>query len=211
MVRRPVEALLASRTIEPDPRPRAAAGAHRAMPCPTIRALSIEPSGKTIAATLEAFCVDPATQWPLLVTTADHALLDTGDDRRFSARRRRAPTSPSAWSSDARCCKRLPQTQRTWLSFRGGAYTRRQSVRCSAAPKVRPGGRAVAVGRAGPQEGLADARCAWARRLCSARCFACARSTRRCDRIGRKLGLSIRAVELADPARRGRCRQARRS
>ena len=31
----------------------------------------------TIAETMLELCDDPQTQWPLLVTTADHALLDT--------------------------------------------------------------------------------------------------------------------------------------
>ena len=39
--------------------------------------LSVERSGETIAATIEAIVADEATRWPLLVTTADHALLTT--------------------------------------------------------------------------------------------------------------------------------------
>jgi GTP:adenosylcobinamide-phosphate guanylyltransferase len=75
MIRRPLRALLASARID-----RVVVVAQEpaslASVLPIDQRLSAEPSGATIAATLNAIIRDPATKWPLLVTTADHALLD---------------------------------------------------------------------------------------------------------------------------------------
>ncbi|MDQ3080178.1 MAG: nucleotidyltransferase family protein, partial [Pseudomonadota bacterium] len=75
MVARPVGALLAAsvisavRVLAQQPERIAAA-------LPDDPRLSIAVSGRTIASTLEAILADPQTSFPLLVTTADHALLD---------------------------------------------------------------------------------------------------------------------------------------
>ena len=55
--------------------------------------LSVESSGVTIAATLDAILADPATRYPLLVTTADHALLDPPMIADFCAR----PSGAWSW------------------------------------------------------------------------------------------------------------------
>ena len=137
MVRRPVRALLASKQVGEVIVLTPGAGADCRGPCrrprARIRALAAARSPRPSL----ALCDDPAVEWPLLVTTADHALLDAGDGRRILPPRRGAPTSRSALSSAERCCARFPDTQRTWLRFRGGAYTRRQSVRAAARPRSR--------------------------------------------------------------------------
>jgi len=75
MVARPVTALLAApeiaqvRVLTQHPDRIAAA-------LPADPRLSLEQSGVTIAATLAALFADPSTRYPLLVTTADHALLN---------------------------------------------------------------------------------------------------------------------------------------
>ena len=51
--------------------------------------------------------------------------------------------------------QRLAETKRTWISFRGGAYSGRQPVRCWRRPRSRRRSRCGEIGRAGPQEGLA--------------------------------------------------------
>ncbi len=77
MVRRPVAALLASdrigQVVVLAQQPERIGAALPADP-----RLSVERSGETIAATLDRLCNDPATSWPLLVTTADHALAECG-------------------------------------------------------------------------------------------------------------------------------------
>ncbi|MEO6248079.1 MAG: nucleotidyltransferase family protein [Sphingomicrobium sp.] len=121
MVRRPVRALLAARGIGRvrvvtqqvdvieaalDPNPL----------------LSVEASGSTIAATIEAMLEDPSTAFPLLVTTADHALLTSAMVEEFMARAAGADLAIGTVERTA-LMKRLPGTKRTWIGFRGGAYS----------------------------------------------------------------------------------------
>jgi len=75
MVARPVAALLGAPQIE-SVRVLAQQPDRIAAVLPADRRLSVEASGDTIASTLDAILRDPATSFPLLVTTADHALLD---------------------------------------------------------------------------------------------------------------------------------------
>ena len=121
MVRRPVDALLASKSVsririlaqQPDRIRDALADDPR---------ISVEQSGDTIAATLEAFCFDPSVEWPILVTTADHALLTPEMIADFLAKSEGADVAIGVVSREA-LFRRLPQTRRTWLKFRGGAYS----------------------------------------------------------------------------------------
>jgi hypothetical protein len=79
---------------------------------------------------------DPTIQWPLLVTTADHALLDPPTVEEFCA---------SAAGSDIAIgvvertdlLRRLPDSRRTWLKFRGGSYTG-ANLFALASPRVAP-------------------------------------------------------------------------
>lgn len=121
MVRRPVRALLASEWVgrilvlsQAPERIRAALPGDPRVEC--------RQSGDTIAETMLALLGDPATGWPLLVTTADHALLDTGMVDQFC---RNADGADVAIGVVERTLllRRLPATRRTWLRFRGGAYT----------------------------------------------------------------------------------------
>jgi GTP:adenosylcobinamide-phosphate guanylyltransferase len=121
MVARPVRALLASGNIRrvlvmsqaPD---------RIAAVLPDDPRVQCRTSKGTIAETLLGLLDDRATQWPLLVTTADHALLDTAMVDQFW---RDAGDADLAIGVVERAdmLRRLPQTKRTWLKFRGGAYT----------------------------------------------------------------------------------------
>ena len=121
MVLRPVLALLASRNVDrvillsqsPD---RVAAVV------PNDPRIEFQPSGETIAKTMLAICNAPQTRWPLLVTTADHALLDTAIVDEFCAG---AADSDLAVGVVERSLLtgRFPDARRTWLKFRGGAFT----------------------------------------------------------------------------------------
>jgi GTP:adenosylcobinamide-phosphate guanylyltransferase len=121
MVRRPVRALLASGTIggvivlSQAPERIAAAVDTGA------RVTFLESAG-TIAETMLALCDDPTTAWPMLVTTADHALLDPAMIDEFARGSESADVAVGV--VERRVLEnRFPDAQRTWLKFRGGAYT----------------------------------------------------------------------------------------
>jgi GTP:adenosylcobinamide-phosphate guanylyltransferase len=120
MVQRPVEALLASAVEEI--RVLAQQPERIREVLPNDPRILVGASGDTIASTLEKMCVDPKVQWPILVTTADHALLTPKMVADFLAKSVGADIAIGVVSRDA-LMKRLPQTQRTWLKFRGGAYS----------------------------------------------------------------------------------------
>jgi GTP:adenosylcobinamide-phosphate guanylyltransferase len=121
MVRRPVRALLASERIGKvivlvqEPNVIAAA-------LPSDPRVRMQESKSTIAETILALCEDADTQWPLLVTTADHALLDAATIDEFARGAEGADIAIGVVEREP-LMRRLPQTQRTWLKFRGGAYT----------------------------------------------------------------------------------------
>jgi hypothetical protein len=158
--------------------------------------LKVEQSGETIAATIEAFCFDPNMHWPVLVTTSDHALLTPDMVGEFLAKAECADVAIGLVSRDA-MLKRFPQAKRTWLKFRGGAYSG-ANLFLLGGPEVRT---AVELWRSNEQ----DRKKAW--RLLFSLGFvdflgAALRIRtlqQTLDGIGRKLGLGIRAVEMSDP------------
>ena len=121
MVRKPVRALLASPSVAKVAVLSQEAG-------PIRKALSdldrveVGTSGATIADTMIALCKDPATEWPLLVTTADHAMLDAGMIEEFAARADGADVAIGVVQKQ-RLEIRLPGSNRTWLNFRGESVT----------------------------------------------------------------------------------------
>ena len=121
MVARPAAALLAAPEVE-RVRVLAQQPERIAEALPDDPRLSLERSGTTIAATLEAILSDPSTRYPLLVTTADHALLDPPMIADFCAHAAGADVAIGMVERRA-LTARLPDTKRTWLSFRGGAYS----------------------------------------------------------------------------------------
>ena len=121
MVRRPVRALLASPSIDrvvilsqvPDRIARVIASDPR---------VTFRKSRGTIAETLLEISIDPETRWPLLVTTADHALLAPDMIDQF-ARSAAGADLAIGVVERANLLARLPRTERTWHKFRSGAYT----------------------------------------------------------------------------------------
>ena len=89
---------------------------------PKEKRLTVEASGETIASTLSALLSDPATRFPLLVTTADHALLDPDMIAEFCEKALGADVAIGL-VEQRNLMARLPQTSRTWIKFRGGAYS----------------------------------------------------------------------------------------
>jgi len=195
MVRRPVQALLESAEVRTvvvlSQSAEAIAGA--VPPDPRVR---VERSLDTIAATLLAMCEDASVEWPLLVTTADHALLDAGTIDDFV---RGAAGSDIALGVVERetMLRRFPDAKRTWLKFRGGAYTG-ANLFALASPKVAP---AIQMWRSVEQ----DRKRAW--RILSilgpAVLITVALRLVSLDevlsRLSVRLGLRVKAVELSNP------------
>jgi GTP:adenosylcobinamide-phosphate guanylyltransferase len=121
MVRRPVRALLESDGVgkilvlsqAPD---------RIAAVLPEDARLTVQESQGTIAETIERLILSRTAQFPLLVTTADHALLDPQMVTEFIAKAEGADVAVGVVERQS-LLARLPQTKRTWLAFRGGAYS----------------------------------------------------------------------------------------
>ena len=195
MVARPAAALLAAPEIE---RVRVLAQRPERITeaLPTDPRLSVELSGATIAATLDAILADPGTRYPLLVTTADHALLDPAMIADFCAKAEGADVAIGLVEQRA-LMARLPKTQRTWLRFRSGAYSGANLFAFGG-----PGAaKAVALWRSVEQDRKKGWRMIAA--LGPAVLIGAVLRIRTLDQtlasVGRRLGISIRAVELANP------------
>jgi GTP:adenosylcobinamide-phosphate guanylyltransferase len=158
--------------------------------------LSIEQSGGTIAATLETIFADPSTRYPLLVTTADHALLDPAMIADFCAQAAGADVAIGLAGRRA-LMARLPGTQRTWLKFRGGAYSGANLFAFGSARAAQ----AVALWRSVEQDRKKGWRMIAA--LGPAVLLGAVLRLRTLDQtlesVGRRLGLTIRKVELSNP------------
>jgi GTP:adenosylcobinamide-phosphate guanylyltransferase len=120
MVQRPVRALLESASIgdvivlSQEPQRIAAA-------LPDDSRVSVRESQGTIATTMLDLCFDKQTCWPLLVTTADHALLEAATVDEFCARAQ--GDIAIGVIERGTLMRRFPNAKRTWLKFRGGAFT----------------------------------------------------------------------------------------
>jgi GTP:adenosylcobinamide-phosphate guanylyltransferase len=121
MVRRPVSALLKCQDIGkvlvlsqmPD---------RIAQVLPDDPRIEMRKSQGTIAQTIEQLILERGMDFPLLVTTADHALLDEQMIAEFMAKAKGADLAIGVVGRSS-LLARLPQTKRTWLTFRGDAYS----------------------------------------------------------------------------------------
>jgi hypothetical protein len=89
---------------------------------PDDERISLQASKGTIAETIAGLVGDRDARFPLLVTTADHALLDPAMIAEFTAKADGADLAIGVVEK-ARLEQRFPQSKRTWLAFRGGAYS----------------------------------------------------------------------------------------
>lgn len=121
MVARPLAALTSSRRVaqvfvlaqQP----------HKIAPAlPPHKKWAVVPSLGTIAETILTIGEDPEVAWPLLVTTADHALLTTAMVDQFAAEAEGVDLAIGVVTKSA-FRKRFPGNKRTWIGFRGGKYT----------------------------------------------------------------------------------------
>ncbi len=194
MVRRPVAALLASDAIatitvltqrpdliqpalDPDPR------------------LTFAPSGATIAATLDAILADSETRFPLLVTTADHALLNPAMIAQFTAEAAGADLAIGLVERQP-LLARLPATKRTWIAMKGGAYSG-ANLFAFGSPKA---AKAVALWREVEQDRKKGWKLLAALGLPGLLGILRLRTLgQTLDAMGRKLGLTLRAIGMTDP------------
>lgn len=82
----------------------------------------VEASQETIASTLAAICRDPATRFPLLVTTADHALLTPEMVAEFIDGAHDCDVAVG-FVARSNMMQRFPHAQRTWLRFGRERYS----------------------------------------------------------------------------------------
>ncbi len=195
MVRRPVAALLSSKRIAAV-RVLAQQPERIGAVLPADPRLTVDHSGATIAATLEALCNDPTVKWPVLVTTADHALLDAAMIDDFGEKAAGADIAIAVVERKA-LLARVTASRRTWIKLRGGAYTG-ANLFLMASPKVAS---AIALWRSVEQDrkkGLPLLSVMGPFVLVGAvlRLVTLDQVARR---IGRKLGFEIRAVLMANP------------
>ena len=195
MVARPVAALLDTARIE-SVRVLAQQPERIAAVLPNDPRLSVRQSGSTIASTLDEILADPATRYPLLVTTADHALLDPAMISDFIAKAEGADVAIGLVERRP-LMARLPQTKRTWLRFGGGAYSGANLFALGSAKAAE----AVNLWRSVEQDRKKGWRVIAA--LGPAALLGAALRLRTLDQllasIGRRLGITIRKVEMEDP------------
>lgn len=195
MVRRPVRALLDSENIKSvlvlSQSPERIRDVISTNP-----KVEVDKSEGTIAETMLKLIDGQALDWPLLVTTADHALLDTAIVDEFIRMSSDADVA-IGMVERANLLARFPGTERTWMKFRGGAYTGANLFFLKSAA-VRP---AVKLWRSVEQ----DRKKAW--RLVSLLgpgvLLAVALRLVSVDdvlsRLGRRIGLRVKAVRLSNP------------
>jgi GTP:adenosylcobinamide-phosphate guanylyltransferase len=159
--------------------------------------VSIRASHGTIAATIAELIAAHAAEFPVLVTTADHALLDPPMIAEFTAKAAGADLAIGVVERRAMIA-RFPQAKRTWLSFRGGSYSG-ANLFAFGSPRVLP---AIEQWRAVEQERKKGWRVLAA--IGPALLLGAVLRVRTLDQsvasVGRRLGLSIRAVEMSNPA-----------
>ena len=194
MIARPVRALLENARID-RVRVLAQDGTLLEPALPSNPRLTIERSGATIAATIEAIIADPTTRWPLLVTTADHALLDAAMIDDFCGRAVGSDVAIGLVERRA-LLARLPQTKRTWIGFRGGAYSG-ANLFALGSPKA---ARAVQLWREVEQDRKKGWKLLVALGLPGLLGLVRLRTLdQTLAAMGRRLGLTIRAVEMGNP------------
>ena len=195
MVQRPVEALLNSNRVE-SIHVLAQQPERIREVLPSDPQVSVEQSGDTIASTVEAFCFDPNMRWPVFVTTSDHALLTPAMIGEFLSKAEGADVAIGVVSRNV-MLKRFPQAQRTWLKFRGGAYSG-ANLFLLGGPEVRT---ALELWRSNEQDRKKSWRLLFSLGITGFLGAALRMRTlqQTLDAVGRKLGLKIRAIEMSDP------------
>lgn len=158
--------------------------------------LSVRSSQGTIAETLSALCDDPGTRWPVLVTTADHALLTPEMIDEFLVQAEGADVAVAFVESKG-LLTRFPDAQRTWLAFGGGRYSGANLFGLGS-PNAR---RAIAQWRSVEEDRKKGLRvlAALGPTLFMGAVLKLRTLHQTAEGLSRKLGIEIRAVEMSDP------------
>ena len=194
MIRRPLRALRGSASIgEVRVLAQHPNALRKAIKDNSIR---LDRSEGTIASTMFDLMFDTTVRWPLIITTADHALLDSAMVNQFAADAAGADVAVAVVEKTA-LLKRLPETRRTWLKFRGGAFTG-ANLFAFGSPKAAV---AIEIWRSVEQ----DRKKGW-RMIAELGPLTLIGTALRlltidqvAARIGRKIGLDVRVVRMADP------------
>ena len=121
MVCRPVRALLETKSVGKILVVSQSPDRIRAI-LPKNRRIEVRESQGTIAETIENLILKHVADFPMLVTTADHALLDSEMVSEFIDYAEGVDLAIGVVEQQS-LLARLPQSKRTWLRFRGGAYS----------------------------------------------------------------------------------------
>ncbi|MBW0144216.1 NTP transferase domain-containing protein [Sphingomicrobium clamense] len=153
-------------------------------------------SDGTIAETMQRILADPETQFPLLVTTADHALLDPAMVADFLAKAEGADVAVGLVERK-NLLERLPQSKRTWLKFRGGAWSG-ANLFALGSPEA---AKAVELWRSVEQDRKKGIKmiAALGPTLLVGSILRLRSLQGTLDKVGKKLGLNIRAVAMDNP------------
>jgi GTP:adenosylcobinamide-phosphate guanylyltransferase len=158
--------------------------------------VELKQSHGTIAATIAKLIAEKALDYPVLVTTADHALLDPAMIAEFVAAAEGADLAIGVVERRTMIA-RFPTSERTWIGFKGGRYSG-ANLFAFGSDKVLP---AIDRWRTVEQ----DRKKGW-RVLAAvgpALLLGAVLKLRTLDEsvaaVGRKLGLTIKAVRLSDP------------
>ncbi|RST30082.1 4-diphosphocytidyl-2C-methyl-D-erythritol synthase [Sphingomonas ginkgonis] len=158
--------------------------------------IAFAPSRESIAATIEALCADPQTRFPLLVTTADHALLTSAMIEQFAADASSADLAIGL-VAEVDLLARLPGSRRTWIGFRGGRYSGANLFWLGSRDVIC----AVRLWRSVEQDRKKGWRLLFA--FGPAVLLGAVLKLRTLDQtlaaLGRRLGIAVRAVRMADP------------
>ncbi len=158
--------------------------------------LSVRRSLGTIADTLCEQCIDPATIWPMLVTTADHALLTPAMVAEFADKAQGADIAV-AFVEKKRLLERFPDAQRTWLAFARGRYSGANLFLLGSSRAER----AIAQWRSVESDRKKGLRVltALGPALFMGAVLKLRTLHQTAEAMSRRLGITIRAVEMSDP------------
>ena len=158
--------------------------------------ITIESSSRTIASTIASILADPTTTYPILITTADHALLTSEMVVKFQDRAAGADLA-IAVVEKGNLMSRLPQSHRTWIGFKGGHYSGANLFALGSAKAAR----AISLWASVEQ----DRKKGWRMLLAfgPALLLGAVLKLRTIDQslaqIGKKLGINLTAIVMDDP------------
>ena len=158
--------------------------------------VELRQSRDTIAATIAELITTQALDYPVLVTTADHALLDEAIIAEFIAKAKGADLAIGVVAQEV-MIRRFPSSERTWIGFKGGRYSG-ANLFAFGSDKIAP---AIELWRGVEQDRKKGWRllAALGPALLLGALFKLRTLDQSVEAVGRKLGLSIRAVQLSDP------------